>query len=133
MHNTLQIFLAVSCVRAPTDIPLLLSAYTLMTRASSEIHNSVIVMAYQGTSHTERLTKVKASFEVANVENTVRDGTEPFPENVQDTAQNGIEIEFRGVSFKYPGASSWALEDVSFKIPRGGLAVIVGFNGSVCF
>jgi len=104
-----------------------------MTRAAGEIHNSIVVMAYEGTSHTDRLTQVKASFEIANVENTIRDGTEPFPENAQDTARNGIEIEFRGVSFKYPGASSWALEDVSFKIPRGSLAVIVGFNGSVRF
>jgi len=71
--------------------------------------------SYQGTSHTECLTKAKASFEVANVENNIRDGTELFRENAQDTTQNGVEIKFRGVLFKYPGAR--------FKILRGGFAI----------
>jgi len=39
-------------------------------------------------------------------------------------------VEFRNVSFKYPGSETLALRDVSFKIGKGQLCVIVGSNGS---
>ncbi|KAH7099509.1 P-loop containing nucleoside triphosphate hydrolase protein [Auriculariales sp. MPI-PUGE-AT-0066] len=69
-------------------------------------------------------------YELGNINNTVPDGTKPFPENVQDTARDVVSIEFRNVSFQYPGSDSWALRDMSFKVERGSLCVIVGTNGS---
>nr|WP_205720075.1 ABC transporter ATP-binding protein [Fodinibius halophilus] len=39
-------------------------------------------------------------------------------------------IEFRNVSFKYPGADEYALKDVSFKVEAGQNAAIVGRTGS---
>lgn len=62
-----------------------------------------------------------------------------IPPNVQDPPPETAKrvpvpvlrgIEFRNVSFKYPGSASWVLKDVSFKIaPRETLAV-VGENGA---
>lgn len=40
------------------------------------------------------------------------------------------EIEFRNVSFKYPGCKQYALKDISIKFERGKTFFIVGFNGS---
>lgn len=40
------------------------------------------------------------------------------------------EVEFRDVSFKYPGADTWSLRHVSMKFRVGGRLAIVGENGS---
>jgi ATP-binding cassette, subfamily B, multidrug efflux pump len=40
------------------------------------------------------------------------------------------EIEFRDVSFRYPGTARWVLRDVSFTIPAGATAAFVGPTGS---
>lgn len=40
------------------------------------------------------------------------------------------EIEFRNVSFKYPGCDQYVLKDISFSFKRGETYFIVGFNGS---
>jgi ATP-binding cassette subfamily B protein len=43
--------------------------------------------------------------------------------------KNG-EIEFRNVSFRYPGASDYALRDVSFTAQRGETVAFIGSTGS---
>ncbi|MEX2584013.1 MAG: ABC transporter ATP-binding protein [Gemmatimonadota bacterium] len=40
------------------------------------------------------------------------------------------EIEFRNVSFRYPGTERLVLRDVSFRIPAGGMLALVGATGS---
>lgn len=40
------------------------------------------------------------------------------------------EVEFKNVSFKYPGAETWALKNVSMKFKVGKRLAIVGENGS---
>lgn len=40
------------------------------------------------------------------------------------------EIEFRNVSFKYPGCDQYALKEISITFKRGQTYFIVGFNGS---
>lgn len=40
------------------------------------------------------------------------------------------EVEFKNVSFKYPGAENWALKNVSMKFKVGSRLAIVGENGS---
>ena len=39
-------------------------------------------------------------------------------------------VEFRNVSFKYPGSDAWILRDVSFHIPAGRRLAIAGENGA---
>lgn len=39
-------------------------------------------------------------------------------------------IEFRNVSFKYPGSDMLVLDDISFKISKGEKISIVGLNGA---
>ncbi len=40
------------------------------------------------------------------------------------------ELEFRGVSFRYPGSRRMVLRDVSFRVPAGSLLAVVGGTGS---
>ncbi len=49
---------------------------------------------------------------------------------VDDTVQQGFDIEFRNVSFKYPGCDNVVLSNVSFEIKRGEKVAIVGVNGA---
>ena len=50
------------------------------------------------------------------------------PEPVPTPMTRGIE--FRNVSFKYPGTDKWILRDVSFEIPARSKVAIVGENGA---
>ncbi|MBR6767271.1 MAG: ABC transporter ATP-binding protein [Clostridia bacterium] len=45
-------------------------------------------------------------------------------------ADRQYEVEFRGVSFRYPGSEIWALKNVSVKFKVGKRLAIVGENGS---
>jgi ATP-binding cassette, subfamily B, multidrug efflux pump len=40
------------------------------------------------------------------------------------------EIEFRNVSFKYPGASEYVLQDISFTVKKGETVAFIGSTGS---
>jgi ATP-binding cassette subfamily B protein len=46
------------------------------------------------------------------------------PQEVRDA------VRLEGVSFKYPGSDSWALEDVSLEFPAGSVVALVGENGA---
>lgn len=45
-------------------------------------------------------------------------------------ADRQYEVEFKNVSFRYPGAENWALKNVSMKFKVGSRLAIVGENGS---
>lgn len=49
---------------------------------------------------------------------------------VEKRSDNEYQIEFRHVSFKYPGSSHYALKDFSMKLNIGEKLAIVGMNGS---
>lgn len=52
------------------------------------------------------------------------------PANAHAPAQVRGEIEFRHVTFTYPGATRPALRDVSFRIPTGSAVAVVGATGA---
>jgi ATP-binding cassette, subfamily B, multidrug efflux pump len=54
----------------------------------------------------------------------------PRPSVPASTARVSGEIEFRGVSFRYPGTERWVLEDVSFVARAGETVALVGPTGS---
>ncbi len=58
---------------------------------------------------------------------------QPVPTRTGD-AEKGPEpargLEFENVSFRYPGASDWALKDISLQITPGQSLALVGENGS---
>jgi len=80
---------------------------------------------------------------VLDTEPGIKDASSPgagiYAGTVPDTAADsgagaveaaGYDIEFRDVSFKYHGASAFALKNISFKIPEGRTIGILGTTGS---
>ncbi len=72
-------------------------------------------------------------FSLIDTPNNMRKGTLDVATTSKGIS-NGLplshEVEFRDVSFKYPGSSAYALQHVSFKFKVGKKAAIVGENGS---
>ncbi len=57
-------------------------------------------------------------------EGQLREDTIPVPDRIEH------EIEFKNVSFKYPGADRYALKNVNVKLRAGSVIAIVGENGA---
>ena len=54
-----------------------------------------------------------------------------YPEKASaTTVSSNVAVEFTGVSFKYPEAEDYVLEDINFKVNVGEVAAIIGATGS---
>ena len=63
--------------------------------------------------------------EVLDTENSVKNGTL----KTDKTNEKGT-VEFRNVSFKYPDAEEYLLNDISFKVNKGETVAFIGSTGS---
>jgi len=76
-------------------------------------------MVQRAAASAERL------FDILETESLTPDGhlgEEDFPEDWD-------EIRFQGIWFRYSEEARWALQDVTFSIPRGSLVALVGASG----
>ncbi|EJD55676.1 P-loop containing nucleoside triphosphate hydrolase protein [Auricularia subglabra TFB-10046 SS5] len=125
-----HITLAFLAFRTPQDLPLLLASVSVVESAVWRLSSSFDSLMRNGSGVFKKFSEVKLLYDLSTVPNKIEDGAVPFPENARKTGMEGLTIEFRKVSFTYPGAETPALRNVSFDIEAGTLAVIVGFNGS---
>ncbi|KAG1829318.1 P-loop containing nucleoside triphosphate hydrolase protein [Suillus variegatus] len=126
MHVLPQIVFSLRVVKNPMTTPVSLASLIWVKQAFDPSYFSISSMF---STLATNLARMRDVYEIENIRNQVVDGTEPFPENQQSLA-NGISIEFKNVSFQYPGRDRCALRNVSFKIEAGQLCVVVGVNGS---
>ncbi len=71
------------------------------------------------------------AFRYLDLPNTMYQGTLPVDKRIFcDGGSTNYEIEFRDVSFRYPGTEEWALRHVSIKFRVGEKLAVVGRNGS---
>ncbi|KAI0045399.1 P-loop containing nucleoside triphosphate hydrolase protein [Auriscalpium vulgare] len=124
-----QIAFSLRAVQYPSSIPVSLASLHLMQQTTMAFTQNVSGLMQQAGSVADRLSSLRKFYEAANIKNIVPDGTAPFPENAQ-TVRHGVSLEFKDVSFRYPGSEDYALRDISFKVESGQLCVIVGTNGS---
>ncbi|TFK85037.1 P-loop containing nucleoside triphosphate hydrolase protein [Polyporus arcularius HHB13444] len=124
-----QIVFTLRAIQHPASMPVSLASLNLLQQSTSQFSFMVWRFFDQTSSITEQLATVRKLYEVANIPNRIEDGTVPFPEDAQKI-QHGIALEFRNVSFRYPGSEQYALQNISFKLSAGQLCVIVGANGS---
>ena len=66
------------------------------------------------------------TFEFLDIPNSMYQGSL----TTEKRSDRQYEVEFRNVSFKYPGSEKWALKNVSMKFKVGKRLAIVGENGS---
>ncbi|KAL5533612.1 hypothetical protein ACEPAG_72 [Sanghuangporus baumii] len=78
----------------------------------------------------DHLHTIERIYTRGNIDRKLKDGRTPYPLQLDKGNLSGAKIEFRNVTFKYPGSDKDALTDVSFKIESGQMVVIVGVNGS---
>jgi ABC-type multidrug transport system fused ATPase/permease subunit len=129
MHVLPQIVFTLRVVKNPMITPLYLASLILIKQAFNLFSNRGLPTSGMLSTLAIHLSTAHDVYEIENIQNRIVDGTEPFPENQQSLA-GGISVEFRNVSFHYPGADRVALRDVSFNIGAGQLCVVVGVNGS---
>ncbi|MBO5253171.1 MAG: ABC transporter ATP-binding protein [Clostridia bacterium] len=72
------------------------------------------------------VTMLRTSFEFLDIPNEMYQGSL----TTEKRSDRQYEIEFRDVSFKYPGAEDYALRHVSMKFKVGERLAVVGQNGS---
>ncbi|KAF7986144.1 hypothetical protein HWV62_38510 [Athelia sp. TMB] len=124
-----QIVFTLRAVQYPATIPLSLASLHLIRENASSFSASVFGLIDETANIAEQLASVRKLYEIDSIKNKVADGKEPYPENRQSLL-NGISVEFKNVSFIYPGTEKLALDNVSFKVEPGQLCIIVGANGS---
>ena len=69
---------------------------------------------------------LKLVFDFLDIPNKMQQGDLPLPENIGENC----EVEFKNVSFKYPGTDVYVLRNVNMKINFGKRLAVVGVNGS---
>lgn len=69
---------------------------------------------------------LKTSYEFLDIPNSMYQGSL----TTEKRADRQYKVEFRDVSFKYPGSDVWALRHVNMKFKIGSRLAIVGENGS---
>ena len=82
----------------------------------------MIILYISGVQAVASLERVQA---VLDAEITVTD-----PEDAEKPSAPEGTIEFRNVSFRYPGAAQEALKDISFRVEKGQTVAIIGATGS---
>lgn len=130
-------------VGALTSGILTISAYLfVVARAVTGTVSASNVVRYAGTIYNmansffglsssiswliDQTDRIQSMLDFMEVENVLHKGTLP----VEKRRDSEYEIEFRNVSFKYPGNDEYSLRNFSIKLNIGQKLAIVGMNGS---
>ncbi|KAF8323977.1 P-loop containing nucleoside triphosphate hydrolase protein [Clavulina sp. PMI_390] len=104
-----------------------LTSLTLLTNTTKSLGGQINGLM-RNLRHMSGFHKtLRTLYEVMEIENQVKDGDHDYP--LRSDCNLGMKIEFKSVSFSYPGKESPSLDDMSFVIGAGQLCVIVGENG----
>lgn len=94
--------------------------------AIGQFSESVRKLAVSVTSLIQNASYLEVTYSFLDIENKKYMGTIP----VEKRDDNEFEIEFRDVSFRYPGTETDALKHLSFRFKLGTKLAVVGMNGS---
>lgn len=97
-------------------------SYIMQILVSVMIASMLFVMAPRALVSARRVR------EVLLMSSSVAEPTHPQP--LPQAAHGGVEIEFRDVTFTYPGAEQPVLRHVSFRIAPGQTVAVIGATGS---
>jgi len=121
------LFVAIRAIEGALSVGSLVKYATVIYQFSSAL-SGVLHMLSEFALTAKRQ---QSSLDYINVENVLPKGTLPVDKRgFCDIRDNDYKIEFRNVSFRYPGAENWSLRNVSLKLHVGKHMAIVGMNGS---
>ena len=100
-----------------------IEALVRYTGAFMQIISGVTSIAVTLGKSAEILPNLEYFFRIAETESKMEYGT-------KEVDLEKVEIEFRHVWFRYPGAENYTLKDISLKIGKGERLAVVGRNGS---
>ena len=124
---TLGIYWAGAAIifNVPTTVEqkLLFSDMIVFTSYATMVLSSVMVFIGIFRMLPRALVSMRRVREVIRTEPTIIDGTET------EGTERGT-VEFRDVSFAYPGSGRTALEGISFRVEKGSTFAIIGTTGS---
>ena len=116
------IFTCLKAVGGAFDIGSITQYVGAATALAANVYGLLEVMGGMKTN-TPYLEK---TFEFLDIPNSMYQGSL----TTEKRADRQYEVEFKNVSFKYPGSENWALKNVSMKFKVGKRLAIVGENGS---
>ncbi|KIM29074.1 hypothetical protein M408DRAFT_127791 [Serendipita vermifera MAFF 305830] len=106
-----------------------LTSLTVMRESANSFAWTIWRLFDKDNSLSEKIRFIQDYYSLLELENAMKDGFTPYP--APDAMESeGMKIEFREVSMKYPHSTSYALRNVSFTIPAGATVILVGANGS---
>ncbi|KAG8808166.1 hypothetical protein FRC17_004076 [Serendipita sp. 399] len=106
-----------------------LTSLTVMRETAQSFMWTIWSLFNQDASVNEKLRFVRDYYGLLEMKNEVSDGLIPYPSK-ECLELQGMKIEFRNVSMRYPKSKKYALRNVSFTIPAGATVILVGENGS---
>ena len=109
-----------------------LGGLTIYTQSATQVGQSFQGLLNGISSTYENNLYISMLFEFLEYQPEIVSPSHPQPV-VQDTENKGLDIEFRNVSFTYPGKdpqTQAALKNVSFTIKAGESIALVGRNGA---
>jgi ABC-type multidrug transport system fused ATPase/permease subunit len=80
-------------------------------------------------SLNEKIRFIQDYYSLLALKAEIVDGYIPYPAP-ECMELEGMKVEFKNVSMKYPKSTNFALKNVSFTIPAGSTVILVGTNGS---
>lgn len=96
-----------------------LSSYAVQVVMSFMMLTMIFIMMPRATVSANRIN------EILDTESTIKDGS------ISDDNQSlKGEVEFKNVSFKYPDAAEYVLENISFTAKKGEVVAFIGSTGS---
>ena len=117
--------LLIDAASLPMDKMVLFSDMIVFSSYAMQIVMSFIMLVMIFMILPRAMVASKRIQEVINTEPSVRDG----PGSAGDVPREG-SVEFRNVSFRYPGTSGDVLHDVSFTASKGETVAFIGATGS---
>lgn len=100
-----------------------IEALVRYTGAFMQIISGITSIAMTLGKSAEILPNLEYFFRIVETESNMQYGT-------KEIDLEKVEIEFRHVWFRYPGAKDYTLKDISLKIKKGERLAVVGRNGS---
>ena len=117
--------LLIDAASLPMDKMVLFSDMIVFSSYAMQIVMSFIMLVMIFMILPRAMVASKRIQEVINTEPLVRDG----PGSAGDVPREG-SVEFRNVSFRYPGTSGDVLHDISFTASKGETVAFIGATGS---